>query len=105
MARYLETAAQANDVAKNLLSLVPEENRPQAAEMIARLVNFGIRCSPRAVMGTVRFNAVKRAVEGLPVTVRMEERTDVKTQRKYKALITTPVGKTEGTVEGMSDEE
>jgi len=103
MARYLETAAQANQVAQNLLAMVPEESRPQAADLIARLVNLGIRCSPRGVQHTVRLNAVRRAVHGLPVRVRMEERTDERTQRTYNALITEPLGG-KPTAEGMEED-
>jgi hypothetical protein len=110
MARYLEVAAEANVVAQRLLELVPEAQQPQAAELIARLVNFGIRCSPRAVQSTVRFNAVQRAVRGLPVKVRMEQKTDERSGRTYNALITSPVVK-EGevvreieTVEGAVEE-
>lgn len=92
MPKYLETAGKANEVAKKLISMVGEGAQPIAAEMIAQLVNLGIRCSPRAVMGTVRLNAVVRAVQGLPVKVTMEKRTDEKTKRTYNALITVPVG-------------
>lgn len=94
MARYLEVAAEANEEAKELLALVPEGDRPKAAESIARLVNFGVRCSPRGVQHTVRLNAVRRAVWDLPVTVTMEQRTDPKTGRTYNVLITTPKGGT-----------
>lgn len=103
MARYLETAAEANKVAESLLSLVPDATKPQAAELIARLYNLGIRTAPRAVQSTVRFNAVQRAVRGLPVKVRMEQRTDERTKRTYNALITEPTGGTP-TVEGISEE-
>jgi hypothetical protein len=72
MARYLETAAKANKVAQNLLELVPEAARPAAAAMMAQLVNLGIRCNPRPAMSTVRLNAVRRAIQGLPVKVKME---------------------------------
>jgi len=86
MARYLETAAQANVTARELLALVSEEHKGNAAEKIARLVNFGIRCAPRAVQSTVRINAVKRAVVGLPVRCRLEERQG--DRGTYKALVT-----------------
>lgn len=90
-------------VAASLLALVPEANRPQAAEMIARLVNLGVRCSPRGVQHTVRFNAVHRAVRGLPVKVSMKEVRDEKTGRSFNALVTEPVGG-KPTVEGPSEE-
>ncbi len=92
MPRYIDIAAEANKLAQDLIALVPEIDKPRAAEMIARLVNFGVRCSPRGVQHTVRFNAVKRAVEGLPVKVSMREVTDEKTGRTYNALVTEPVG-------------
>jgi hypothetical protein len=92
VAKYLEIAAEANSVAKNLLNLIPESDRPQAAEMIARLVNYGIRCSPRGVQHTVRLNAVRGAVKGLPVQVSMVEKTDERTGRVYNALMTSQVG-------------
>lgn len=105
MPRYMETAGEANGVAVQLLALVPDGDRPKAAEMIARLVNFGIRCSPRGVQHTIRYNAVKRAVHGLPVKVSMEERTDPRTHRTYNALITQAIGgepKAEGAAEDES---
>lgn len=91
MARYLEVASEANKLAKQLLELVPESERPKAAEMIARLLNFGVRCSPRGVQHTVRLNAVVRAVQGLPVHVSMRKVTDEKTGKTYNALVTRPV--------------
>lgn len=107
MARYLETAAEANEVAKNLLELIPEGDRPVAACMLARLVNLGIRCSPRGVQHTVRLNAVREAMRGLPVEVSMVQRTDERTGRSYNALLTSPIGgKVEDTyLEGASEDE
>ena len=72
MARYLETAAKANTVAKELLEMVPDGNRPAAAALMAKLVNLGFRCNPRAAQSTVRLNSVKTAMRGLPVEVRLE---------------------------------
>lgn len=114
MAKYLKTAGEANNVAVKLLALVPEADKPIAAEMIARLVNYGIRCNPRACMSTIRLNAVRHAVSGLPVKVTMEERTGTGTNRKtgrpftYNALITTPIGgpaEVKPTEEGQNDDE
>ncbi len=107
MARYMQTAAEANQVAKKLIELVPESDRPQAAEMIARLVNYGIRCCPRACQSTVRFNAVREAVKGLPVKVSMVQRTDERTKKTYNALVTVPEGTGDGktNVEGYAAEE
>ncbi len=100
----MEVAAEANVVATELMGFISHPlDRPKVAALIARLVNLGIRCSPRAVQGTVRINAVRRAVEGLPVRVRLEKRTDGRTGRSYNALVTEPVGGV-ATVEEMSDE-
>lgn len=96
MARYMETAAEANKVAQELLDMVMDEvgdkGKGMAAELIARLYNLGIRTAPRAVQSSVRYNAVKRAVQDLPVKVDMQQRKDPKTLRTYNVLITTPVG-------------
>lgn len=111
MPKYLDVAAEANVVAKNLMHVIrgeSAETQAQVAEMIARLVNLGIRCSPRGVQHTVRLNAVRRAVRDLPVKVSMEERTDERTKRTYNVLVTrlvvnNDVGK--GTAETPSDDE
>lgn len=113
MSRYMKTAAEANEVARKLLDMVPSEHRPWAAELIARLVNLGIRCSPRGVQHTVRLNAVREAVCDLPVRVGMVERTDDKTGKTYNALTTEPlwpkgaenVPQATATVEGASEED
>ncbi len=104
MPRYMETAAKANEVAKKLISMVAEGAQPQAAEMIAQLVNLGIRCAPRAVQSTVRKNAVERAVRGLPVEITMEQRTDPQSRKTYNALITKPKGG-EATAEGSDGDD
>lgn len=107
MPRYMDTAAEANVVAQNLLAMVPDVDnaREAAAELIARLVNLGVRCSPRGVQHTVRLNAVKRACQGLPVKVSMEQRKDEKTGRSYNVLVTTRPSSNIKTVETGSDEE
>lgn len=104
MARYLVVAAEANATARKLLALVPKADQPAAAELIARLVNYGVRCSPRGVQHTVRYNSVKVATEGLPVKVSMTEKTDPVTGRTYHALVTTPTGGTPST-EGPNSED
>lgn len=91
MARYMEIAGEANNLALKLLAIVPDEDKPQAAEMIARLVNYGIRCSPRGVQHTVRLNAVQRAVCKMPVRVHMRQATNEKTGKTYNALITEAI--------------
>ena len=88
MARYMEIAAEANDMAHQLLAMVPKTLHVQAAERIARLFNFGIRVSPRAVHSTVRINALQGAMRGLPIRCRLEERTG--DRGTYKALVTDP---------------
>ena len=72
MARYLETAAKANTVAQELLALLPETNKMAGSILMAKLVNLGFRCNPRAAHSTIRLNTVRGAMRGLPVTVRME---------------------------------
>lgn len=86
MARYLQVAGEANEVAKQLFALVAEDKQQQAAQLIAKLVNYGLRCSPRAVQSTVRLNAVKRAVQGLPVAVGMTKVFDPVTQKSFNAI-------------------
>lgn len=103
MPRYMEVAGEANETARKLLDMLPD-NKPQAAELIARLVNFGIRCSPRGVQHTVRLNAVRAACHDLPVHVSMQERRDEKTGRTYNVLVTTPYGG-EATVEKGSNDD
>jgi hypothetical protein len=86
----MEIAAKAEVTALELLGVIPEDQRPFAAEKIARLINFGIRVSPRAVHSTVRINAVKRATRSLPVKCRLVDRVDEITGFGFKALETTP---------------
>lgn len=108
MPRYLETAKKANDVALKLLELIPEASRPQASAFMAQLVNLGVRCNPRPAMSTVRLNAVRRAIQGLPVTVKMESvpihnpRPGGKTS--FNALVVEAVG-VESVSEADGDDE
>ncbi len=108
MSRYLEVAAQITPLARELESfIVAEGDKPQVAELIARIVNLAVRSCPRGVQHTVRLNIVRAAVQGLPVKVGMEARTDEKTGRVYHALTTVPTGTQRNlmpTVEGPSDE-
>lgn len=115
MPKYLEVAAEANLVAKEIMKMVSEDHPTsveadqeqflgELAEKLARLVNLGIRCSPRGVQHTVRLNAVREAVRDLPVRVSMVEKKDEKTGRTYNVLVTQPVGG-EATTETPSDEE
>ncbi len=108
MSRYLEVAAEANKLAANLMEFIHEEaDRPVVAELVARIVNLAVRSCPRGVQHTVRLNIVRAAVQGLPVRVGMEARTDEKTGRVYHALTTVPTGTQRNlapTVEGPSEE-
>lgn len=110
MPKYMDTAAQANSIAHEIISRVPAEEAPIMAELLARLVNLGVRISPRGVHHTIRLNAVKAAMKGLPVRVSMQERTDERTKRTYNALITEPINPrpevhATATVEGASGED
>lgn len=96
MARYMRTAHEANKTAHRLFNMVAKQglesseniefNR-QVARDIAHLVNYGIRCSPRPVQGTVRLNAVREAVKDLPVRVSMVKETDPDTGKEFNKLV------------------
>jgi hypothetical protein len=92
MPRYLEVAAEANLLAERLVEMVPLDKRGEVAEIAARLINYGIRCNPRPAQSTVRLNAVRRAVRGLPVKVGMLRKEDPKTGKGYNILTTQPTG-------------
>lgn len=105
MARYMVIAAEANKVAQDLLNCTHNEDKPKVAELIARLYNLGIRTAPRAVQSTVRYNAVKRAVQDLPVKVDMQQKVDERTKRTYNVLVTTPMGGKPTEENASSDDE
>jgi hypothetical protein len=86
MARYLQTAAEARDTINSLIDLVPEEDKHVASVLAAHVYNYGIRTAPRAVQSTVRLNAVTTACKDLPVSIRMEKRTDENTGRTFNVL-------------------
>ena len=99
MTRYMKTAAEANVTAKQLFELgtkyldpcdlgprTVEQYKKEVATLIGQLVNYGVRCSPRGVQHTVRLNAVREAVKGLPVEVSMKEVTDPDTGRSFNAM-------------------
>jgi hypothetical protein len=92
MARYLETASEANELIKDLIEHThgfDDNSDPmyQAfCEKLIRLYNLGIRTAPRAVQSTVRLRACQEAAKDLPINVRMAERIDERTQRTYNAL-------------------
>lgn len=91
MARYLEKAERYSKIPVELLEMVSEENRPKAADLIARLVNAGIVCCPRGVQGTVRINIVKEVCKHIPIRCNLEERMiDPENPERgtYKALVT-----------------
>jgi hypothetical protein len=87
MARYMQTAASANSVVKELVELLPEEKREEGLAKIAKLFNLGIRVSPRAVHGTVRINAIQAAMRGLPIECRLQ-RVEGSYGRSFNALVT-----------------
>jgi len=90
MAQYTITAGKANTQAKRLLEMIPEDQRPHAAVLIARVFNLGFRCNPRAAHHTIRLTATQIATRDLPVTVRMGL---VKGDRgTFNALQLEPVG-------------
>lgn len=88
--KYLDIAAEANAKAKELLTMVPDDQRPAAAVIIGQLVNYGIRINPRACHGTIRLNAVKRACDGLPCVVTMDRAKDDRTGEEFNALSIVP---------------
>lgn len=106
MARYLETAAEANNLAREIMTyIVAENDKPRVAELLARLVNLSVRSCPRAVQHTVRLNIVQRACKDLPVKVSMATKVDERTGRTYHALVTQPLGVETATVEGANNDE
>jgi len=93
MSRYMKIAGEANEVATDLFELVTTDDldtvtdyEQQVAVHIAKLVNYGLRCAPRAVQHTVRLNAVREAVKGLPVKVTQMPVTDPVTGRMFHPL-------------------
>lgn len=105
MPNYMLTAAKANKVALQLVDLVSPENRAIASAMIAHLVNYGVRCNPRAAHRTIRLNSVTEAVKGLPVKIQMTEVTDKKTGKTFNALSATPIGEKEAMVEAADGDD
>lgn len=90
MARYLQVAAEANKTAIELVDMVPDEIKTQVAVLAGHLVNYGIRCNPRPAQSTVRLNAVREAMKGLPVSVSMETRVDEVRKSTYNVLLLEP---------------
>lgn len=74
MARYLETAAKANEVITDILDVVdrldPQEKSYITSQLLY-LYNLGIRTAPRATQSTVRLNAVRAAAKGTEAKVSM----------------------------------
>ena len=93
MARYLQTAKRYQQLPTELLQLVPEEDRPRAAELIARLVNAGMVGAPRGVQSTVRLNYVSEVCKDLPIRCSLETKEvnpdDLSDHRTYNALVVT----------------
>lgn len=86
MSKYMQTASEATKTVDALFALIPEEKHEQAATLITQVFNYGIRISPRGVQSTVRLNAVQKATENLPVSVRLKEVTNENTGYSFKAL-------------------
>lgn len=75
MAKYLKTAAKANDVITSIMgSLGEHPEKEYILSQLLYLYNLGIRTAPRATQSTVRLNAVKEAAKGQPVKISMVER-------------------------------
>jgi len=101
MSKYMSIAEDANEVAKELYVLATEPNglmaslteevyKGRVSSLLGQLYNLGIRTAPRPTQATVRYNAVERAMEGLPVIVTKETRTNEQTQQTYNVVIVTP---------------
>lgn len=94
MARYLQTAKRYENLPGQLLDLVPDGDKQQAAEMIARLVNAGMVGCPRPPQSTVRLNYVRAVCKDLPVRLDLVDRRvnpdNPDDTRTYKALVVTP---------------
>lgn len=89
MALYLKKIKERKGTQAELLALIPDEHKVEAAALIARVVNNGIVCCPRGVQSTVRLNIVSGLCEDLPVRCTLEERTsDWDSTKTYKALVT-----------------
>ena len=97
MAKYMQIAEQANEVAKELYTTyltdpdIPKEELGRIASLLGQLYNLGIRTAPRPTQATVGFNAVTVAMKGLPVHVTREVRTDEKTSQTYNVIICNPL--------------
>ena len=108
MARYMQIAADAGVIIRELLAQVPTEQQPDFAVKLAKVYNLGIRTAPRAVQSTVRRNAVAEAMRGLPVRVSMVPVAKRYGGGTFNALQLTPMGgsnipATEGDEDGDSD--
>lgn len=103
MAKYIETAMSAGRIARELLDLIPDTVKPEAAELIAKLANMVVRCAPRGVQHTVRLKIVETVVDNMPVVVGMVKKEDEFTKRTYHALYT--VKKVNGEANGQPSTE
>lgn len=93
MSKYMQTARDAQGTVDALFALIPEKDREQGSTLIAQVFNYGIRISPRGVQSTVRINAIQEATKNLPISCRLEEVTNEKTNYSFKALKITYTGK------------
>lgn len=90
MSFYLQKADRYINLACDLYAILPEDKKEEGAELIARLVNAGVVCVPRACQSTVRLNIVNRITTNLPIDCSLKEVTNEETGKSYKALIVTP---------------
>lgn len=93
MARYMEIASDLRKEIEGIMELVPvtcpECDRMSIAQKIGYAVNLAVRCAPRPVQSTVRYNIVREAV-GKWCKVSMTEEVDERTQKTYHKIHIEP---------------
>lgn len=98
MARYRETASEAQTTVNQLYDLavngrpetMPERDyQLKIAELIARVMNYGVRCCPRPAQATVRLTALQIACDSLPIKMSMHKVTN-ENGYSYNRLEITP---------------
>lgn len=100
MARYLDTASDLRKEVNSFMEAYVKDNHPmvedsanmkEAAVQLGHIINLAVRCSPRAVQGTVRKNIVATAM-GKFCEVAMTQEVDEKTGRNFNKIHITPKG-------------
>lgn len=76
MARYHQTIKRYEEIAGKLFNMLPDEHKQEGAELIARAINAGIVCNPRAPQRTVRLTILDGLCKDLPIKCRLVERTN-----------------------------